>query len=509
MNNYIIEMQGIKKSFGSNLVLKSVDLSLKPGSIHALLGENGTGKSTLMNILSGILPYDEGRIAMNGEVQNMMAPGIADMMGIAFIHQELALINDLNVTENLFLGAEKKNHIFLDKKTMEARAKEILARMNVTVHPGTLVSDLNASYKQIIEIGKALLKDAKVIIMDEPTTSLTDVEIAQVFTIMRTLKEQGVSIVFISHKLNEVIEICDSYTIMRDGEVVAKGEVNEETTEHMLAKHMVGKELSYNDIYKARDIGETVLELKALERGREFRNINLYVKKGEIIGVTGLLGDGRSELFEAVFGTKDKYDGEIYVNGKLVKMTSTSLAQSLGISYVPRNRKENGIIKDLSVAENMSLPMLKRLKRHGLINRKMEKEFNDNYVKNLNIKVSDLQNLITSLSGGNQQKAVLAKALGTSPQLVILDNPTQGVDIGAKLEIYSIIMELAKQGVSFVILSSEAQEIFMTCDRTYVMFHGEIRGEFSRSEISEENIMCVATGGAVDKSINHGTEEME
>ena len=508
MNNYIIEMQGIKKSFGPNLVLKSVDFALKAGSIHALLGENGTGKSTLMNILSGILPCDEGEIIINGESRNMMIPGIADAMGIAFIHQELALINDLSVTENLFLGSEKKRGIFLDKKKMTEKSEEILARMNVNINPATLVCDLNASYKQIIEIGKALLKDAKVIIMDEPTTSLTDVEIGQVFRIMKTLKEQGVSMIFISHKLNEVIEICDSYTVMRDGEVVSKGEVTEETTEHMLAKHMVGKELSYNDIYKARDIGETVLELKALERSREFRNINLYVKKGEVIGVTGLLGDGRSELFETVFGIKGKYGGEIYVNGKLVKMTYTSLAQDLGISYVPRNRKENGIIKDLSVAENMSLPILKKLKKSGLINRKMEKEFNDNYVNNLNIKVSYLQNLITSLSGGNQQKVVLAKALGTNPQLVILDNPTQGVDIGAKLEIYSIIMKLAKQGVSFIILSSEAQEIFMTCDRTYVMFHGEIRGEFSRSEISEENIMCVATGGTLDNSINSYTEEM-
>lgn len=495
MFDYIVDMKGIRKSFGANNVLKGVDFKLKPGSIHALLGENGTGKSTLMNILSGILSFDDGKIVICGEEVNPYSS--KKNLGIAFIHQELALVNDLSIMENMFLGKEEKNKLFLNKKTMIEKTDEILKKMGIELDPMAKVGTLNASCKQIIEIAKALLKDANIIIMDEPTTALTDVEIKQVFEIMNSLKAQGVSLIFISHKLNEVLEICDSYTIMRDGKLVAVGEINEDLTEHDIAKFMIGKELEYDELYKERKVGEPILELEHLSKEKEYEDVTMHVNKGEILGVTGLLGDGRSELFSTVFGANGNYEGQIKFCGKEVHIKNTDQSTKMGITYVPRDRKEIGIIKDLSVGENINLPIMNKLKQNGLLSKEKEKENNDKYVKDLNIKVSNLANKITSLSGGNQQKVIIARALGSSPKLVILDNPTQGVDVGAKLEIYSIIMNLANEGISFVVLSSEAQEIMMICDRIYIMFHGKVKGELDRCNMSEENIMVLATGGSL------------
>lgn len=493
----VVKMQGIRKAFGTNLVLHGVDFTLMPGSVHALLGENGTGKTTLMNILGGVLAKDAGELAIDGRPVEMQSPSMAAELGIAFIHQELTLINDLNVYENLFLGKELKKGPALDRAEMRTKAREILERMNVELSPDTRVSELNASYKQIVEIARALLQNARVIIMDEPTTSLTDVEIEHIFSLVRGLKKQDVSFVFISHKLNEVVALCDSYTVMRDGRVVASGDSMEGVDENMLARHMVGKELSYSDLYRPRKLGDTILEIRGLSREREFSDVSMHVRAGEIVGVTGLLGDGRSDVFATVFGCKPTYQGEILVEGKPVRMRSTTLALRRGISYLPRNRKENGIVKDLTVAKNMSLSILKKLRRGFFVDRRAERESNQKYVDSLRIKLHELSDPITSLSGGNQQKAVLAKALGPEPKLVILDNPTQGVDVGAKLEIYSILMELAEKGMSFVVLSSEAQEILRVCDRVYVMYHGKVRQELARADANEESIMVAATGGSI------------
>ncbi len=493
MNEHIVKMKNITKSFGGNRVLHGVDFELTKGSIHALLGENGTGKTTLMNILGGVISGDDGHISIS-DIENAVSAHCKNNC-IAFIHQELTLINDLNVCENLFLGNEIKKGGLLDKKTMYQRSKEILDKMEIALDPNTMVEDIDASYKQVVEIARALLKNAKVIIMDEPTTALTNVEIDNVFKIMRRLKGQGVSFIFISHKLNEVIEICDRYTVMRDGNVISTGDVDT-VNENMLAGFMVGKDLSNNDVYEKRETGSEILSVRNLSRDREFKEINFNIKKGEVVGFTGLLGDGRYELFHTVYGCRNEYNGEIYVNGKLCKMNTPQKAHKNKISYLPRNRKENGIIKDLSVGENMTISILKQFRSY-FIDSKKEREFNSDYVKKLNIKINDLKELIINLSGGNQQKVMLARALSSEPNLVILDNPTQGVDVGAKLEIYRIIMELAKQGMSFVILSSEAQEVMTLCDRIYVMYHGEIRHEFSHEEANEENIMIVATGGSI------------
>ena len=494
----IVEMKGIYKSFGANNVLKGVDFTLEKGSIHALLGENGAGKSTLMNILGSLLVQDQGDITVDGKLTELPRDAKYRDEKISFIHQELSLVNDLNIYENLFLGAELRKGPFLDRKTMEQKAAAALSKMGVDISPLTRVGDLAPSYKQIVEIARAIMKESAVIIMDEPTTSLTDVEIEKIFEVMNRLREQGLSLIFISHKLNEVIQICDTYTIMRDGHVVAYDKVGHDTTEKEISTHMVGSEVASDGIYQTRELGDVVLELKNLTKPREYTNINLTVRRGEIVGVTGLMGDGRTEVFASVIGANYPYTGEIRVGGQAVTMKNTPTAKKQKIAYVPKNRKENGIIKDMSINENMVLPIMGRISRGGLIDLNQQQELVSSYVDKLKIKVSDTNHLITSLSGGNQQKVVLSKALSTEPTVVVLDNPTQGVDIGAKMEIYRQIIELAKQGLSFVVLSSEIPELQRVCDRAYVMFSGEIKQEFAREDISEENIMLVATGGTYE-----------
>ena len=489
-----VEMKNIRKSFGANLVLNGVDFTLMPGSIHALLGENGTGKSTLMNILANIVPKDSGEVEVFGESYE----GNAIKEHVAFIHQELSLVNDLTIFENVFLGRELKKGPFLDKRAMKAETQKYIDLLQVNLKPNQLIASLNPALKQITEILRAVMEKAKIIIMDEPTSSLTDVEIDHVFNVIRNLKEKGVSIIFISHKLNEVLEICDTYTVMRDGSVVTTGQVDSQLTEYQLSSYMVGKDLSRETVYQPREIGSTILQLKDMSKGREYKNINMELKKGEVLGVTGLMGDGRSELFASVVGANYPYQGAVYINRQEVTMRNTTVAMRHNITYVPKNRKENGIIQDLSIKENMTLPILKRFSRMGLLNNSDIEAHNDEFIKKLQIKVADTKNLITSLSGGNQQKVVLAKALGSRPEIIILDNPTQGVDVGAKLEIYMLIMKLAQEGISFIVLSNEFPEVYNVCDRVYVMFHGEVRGELKREEINENDIMHLATGGKID-----------
>lgn len=489
--NPVAEMKNITKSFGNNHVLKDVDFSLMPGSIHALLGENGTGKTTLMNILGNVIPKDSGSIELFGE--NFEDTHLNSQ--VAFIHQELSVINDLTVFENVFLGRELKKGIFLDKKKMIEETQTYIDMLGVNLEPTQLVSQLNPALKQITEILRAVMQEAKIIIMDEPTSSLTDVEINHVFNVMENLKAEGVSIVFISHKLNEVLYICDAYTIMRDGKVVAVGEVTKDLTEEDLSQHMVGRALSRESIYKERNLGPVILELINLSKDRHYRHVNMTLRKGEILGITGLLGDGRSELFMTVAGANTPYSGEILINGEPTRIVNTQHSMKNHITYVPKNRKENGIISDLSISENMTLPILNKFHKNGLLNKQQINDHNQSYIRNLFIKVANTSHLITSLSGGNQQKVVLAKALGSKPSIVILDNPTQGVDVGAKLEIYGLIHQLAQEGISFVILSSEFQEIYNLCDRVYVMFQGEVKDEFERTQLDEEDIMLVATGG--------------
>lgn len=496
MNENIVEMRKINKSYGQNKVLKDVDFSIKKGEIHALLGENGTGKTTLMNILGGVIDYDGGQIYYQGKMVEKNSKSSEFLKEkISFVHQELALFPDLTVSENLFFSQELKSKVFLDNKKMNLEASKILEKLEVELDPTVEVRNLNSSYQQIIEISKAIMKDSDVIILDEPTSSLSESEIKQLFKLLNNLRDKGITLIFISHKLNEVLEICDSYTVLRDGEVVKVGSIDPSLREADLAELMVGKALEKFDIYRKRKLGELILETKGLTRDGEFKDVNINIKKGEIVGVTGLLGDGRSEVFETIYGNKRTYEGKIIFNGKEITSTSTSKSIDRKISYVPRNRKSNSIIKHLSISDNLNMSNYRNISKKGILENSKIRENNDFYKNKLNIKLDDFSNLITSLSGGNQQKVIIARALSVGPQIVILDNPTQGVDIGAKFEIYKYIIDLADEGISFFVLSNEAEEIMMVCDRTYVMFHGEVKRELCREEFSEGLIMTIATGG--------------
>lgn len=492
-------MEKIYKSFGANRVLHGVDFTLGSGEICALLGENGAGKSTLMNILGGVLPADEGTIRLDGKEVRFGNPVDSLDAGIGFIHQELNLINDLTIYENLFLTHLPKKGAFLDAALMQEKTRELFRRMNLDLDPNTMVRDLDASYKQIVEISRALMQDASIIIMDEPTTSLTDPEIQRVFAMMRTLKEQGVGIIFISHKLGEVMEICDRYTVLRDGNMVADGAVKD-TNPKELAAHMVGYEVHANALKREQKYGGEVLRLENLSDGVHFHDISLTVRAGEVLGITGLLGDGRSELFQTVFGAMGKkYTGEIYLEGKPLKPANTHQAFSAGIAYLPRNRKENAILKDMSILDNGSIVHLPKIKKRFFIDEVLQKSLFNQQKEELQIKMGDMEDLITSLSGGNQQKVVLAKWLMAGPKVLILDNPTQGVDVGAKEEIYGIIHRLAQEGVAIIVLSSEAQEIIRICDRSIVLFHGRQTGLVEGDDMNEQNIMYLATGGNQEK----------
>lgn len=493
-----IEMHDICKAFASNVVLKHVNFTLQSGEICALLGENGAGKSTLMNILGGVLPADSGEILIDGAPVSFHKPAESLSAGIAFIHQELNLINDLPVYENMFLGREiKKKNGLLNADKMIQETQDLFDHMNLDINPKVMVRELDASYKQIVEISRALMMNASVIIMDEPTSSLTDPEIERVFEMMRSLKKEGVGIVFISHKLKEVKEICTRYTILRDGNMVAEGAVSEVSTDD-LARFMVGHDIRTMALQRKHKTTHEVLKVEQLTDGTAFRDISFTVRAGEVLGITGLLGDGRSELFQAIIGAGAPYTGQVFFEGQPVTIQNTTQAVSSAIGYLPRNRKENGIIKDMDILENGSIVSWPVFSKFGFIDRERQTIEFEKQVKDLHIKREKNSDPITSLSGGNQQKVVLAKWLAIQPKLLILDNPTQGVDVGAKEEIYDIILNLADSGVAVVVLSSEAQEIIRVCDRALVMYHGALQGEVSGQRMNEHDIMRLATGATLN-----------
>lgn len=503
-----IEMKNIRKSFGSNDVIKDVSFSVQGGEIYALLGENGAGKSTLMNILGGVISMDAGAIFIDGNKAGFQNPADSLHAGIAFIHQELNLINDLPIYENMFLGREIKTKLGnLDLKRMYDETAEIFKRMNVKLDPGRMVGTLDSSYKQIVEICRAMMMDASIIIMDEPTTSLTDTEIERVFQMMETLRGEDVGIIFISHKLNEVMDFCNNYIVLRDGKLVAQGLVQDVTTKD-LANYMVGYDVRTDSLRRVREpeeIGGEILRIEGLTDEHAFRDVHLSVRSGEIVGVTGLLGDGRSELFQAVFGAAPYLSGKVYLNGNEANYQTTYQAIQEGIAYLPRNRKENGIVKDMDIIENASIVTWSMFSKHGVINEKRHKHLFQGHRSTLRLKMGQLTDNITSLSGGNQQKVVLAKWLAANPKVLILDNPTQGVDVGAKEDIYDIILQLAEEDIAIIVLSSEAQEIIRLCDRAVVMFHGKVQGEVQDEEMTEQTIMHLATGG--DSGLKKGVSQ--
>lgn len=491
-----LSAKAICKSFGAGNVLDAVDFDVRGGEICALLGENGAGKSTLVNIIGGVLNADSGELMIDGKKVMFSSPAESLASGIAFIHQELNLINDLTVYENIFLNCFPKKGVFIDNDRMISETEELFTRLGIEISPKTPVVELDASYKQMVEIARALHSEASVIIMDEPTASLSSSEAERVFGIMRALKKNGIAMIFISHKLDEVMSICDRYTVLRNGKTVSSGNIAD-TTAAELASYMVGHSVKGAERYVPSEYGEEVFRIEGLTDGSNFEDISLSVQRGEILGVTGLLGDRRSEIFETAFGIHGgKYTGRIVLDGTEIHPSMPHEAVRRGLAYLPKNRKENAIIADMSIVDNGTAATLRRYSLYGLFDVAAQKRDFAGQVTGLNIKMSSEKNSINSLSGGNQQKTIISKWLLSEPKVLIVDNPTQGVDVGAKQEVYTILKALADSGMAIIVLSAEMQEIIRICDRSLVLYHGRIAGELCGDEMNENNMMLLATGAA-------------
>jgi len=492
----MIEMTGISKSFDGNTVLNNVEFSVKKGEIHALMGENGAGKSTLMKILTGIYARDTGEVKVRGKLVDFKNPKEAEHAGIAVIHQELNILPDLTVAENLFLGNEKtfgKSGI-LKTKEMNKKAKMILGELGLNVDVKTVARELSVGKQQIIEIAKAMSSNAEVIVMDEPTAALTEREIVSLFETIRALQSNGVSFVYISHRMEEIFALCDRITILRDGNYVGVKEIKE-TSFDEIVQMMVGRELGERFPERNATIGEVKLTASGLTRNGHFEDISFELRKGEVLGIAGLMGAGRTEVAQSLFGYKKLQKGTISLNGKPVKISSPLQAKKLGFGYVTEDRKLEGLIVDFSVKDNLSLTNFNKVSSNGIIKANEEKALYETMVKRLGVRTSGPNQAAKSLSGGNQQKIVIAKWLGIEPNVLILDEPTRGVDVGAKKEIYSIINELAEKGVAILMISSELPEIIGMADRVLVMHEGTLTAELQKDEMTQERIMHYATGG--------------
>lgn len=490
-----ITMRNIHKAFGQNQVLTGVDFDLREGEIHALMGENGAGKSTLMNILTGLHKRDEGTIIIDGKETYFANPKEAEQNGVAFIHQELNIWPDMTVLENLFIGKELRSSFgLLQTKEMEALATKQFEKLAVSIPLDQEAGRCSVGQQQMIEIAKALMTNAKIIIMDEPTAALTEREIEKLFEVMNALRKDGVSIVYISHRMEEIFAMCDRITVMRDGKIVDTKPIPETNFDEVVRK-MVGRELT--DRFPARNPspGETVLEVKNLTRKGVFENASFSIRSGEIVGISGLMGAGRTEMMRAIFGLDPLDSGEIWINGKKVVIKAPHEAVKLGIGFITEDRKDEGLVLDFSIRENMALPNLSSFAPKGLIDQKSEQDFVDMLIKRLTIKTESSETRAGNLSGGNQQKIVIAKWIGIGPKVLILDEPTRGVDVGAKREIYQLMNELTERGVAIIMVSSELPEILGMSDRVLVVHEGKISGELPKSEATQEKIMTLATGG--------------
>lgn len=492
----MIEMTGITKSFSGNKVLKDVQFSLKKGEIHALMGENGAGKSTMMKILTGIYERDAGEVTVRGESVHYKNPKESEHAGIAVIHQELNILPYLSIAENLFLGKEKtfgKSGI-LKTKEMNQKASEILKRLDMHDDVRTEAGNLSVGKQQIIEIAKAISSNAEVIIMDEPTAALTDREIESLFETIRKLQETGVSFVYISHRMEEIFSLCDRITILRDGEYVGT-KVIKETNFDEIVQMMVGRALGERFPERNADIGEVKLAAKGLARDGIFEDVSFEVRKGEVVAFAGLMGAGRTEVVQALFGYRKLTAGDIMLDGKAITIHNPLQAKKLGFGYVTEDRKTEGLIVDFSVQDNLSLTNFDKVASNGIVKSQAENNLYHSMVERLGIRLSGPTQAAKSLSGGNQQKVVIAKWLGIEPEVLILDEPTRGVDVGAKKEIYSIINELAERGVAIIMVSSELPEVIGMADRVLVMHEGRLTGEVTKDDMTQERIMHFATGG--------------
>lgn len=483
-------MKNISKSFSFVKVLKEVDFSVKHGTVHALMGENGAGKSTLMKILAGVYDKDDGEIVIDGNEVTIDSPITSQQLGVSMIHQELSSLPEMTVAENIYLSREPGKSGFLDSAKMYKDAEKLLNTLNVNIDPKEKVKNLKVADQQMVEIAKAISLNANIIIMDEPTSAISDREVEILFETIRNLKKSGKSIIYISHKMDEIFKICDYITVLRDGALVGSWPISE-LDHDKLVKHMVGRELDQMYPKVKVPIGETILEVCNITSKENFYDISFDVKEGEILAVAGLVGAGRSELMDALFGLRPIDEGNVIFNGKEINIKSPRSAMDTGVAYVTEDRKKEGLIMEMDVGKNISLSNL-NLFGKGFINQKREREVVDQQIEAFNIKVSSRRQLVKSLSGGNQQKVVLAKWLTRNPKVLILDEPTRGIDVGAKSEIYKLMCDYVAQGNSIIMVSSEMPEVLGMADRIIVLSNKRMGGELLSEDFTQENIMTLA-----------------
>ncbi len=505
MEKFIVELDNITKEFPGVKALDHVQFNLKRGEVLAFLGENGAGKSTLMKILSGIYAKDEGTIKVDGKVIDSMSPKEAQELGIAIIHQELNMCAHLSVAENIFLGREKTKSGVLSNKEMKQESLEILKRLNIDIDPETIVGSLPVSKQQMVEIAKALSTNARILIMDEPTSALTSAEIDELFRIIRQLKQEGCAIVYISHRLEELQHITDRVTILRDGHYVTTLDFQETDLERIVS-FMVGREITEKFPRVSCKKGKKILEIRKLNAGKLVRDVDLELYEGEIVGIAGLMGAGRTETTRAIFGVDPKESGEIILDGKTIEIQRPIDAIKSGIVLAPEDRKKDGLCTKLSVGDNIALPNLDILcDRLGVVNMKKQQGMVEKSVSDLKIKLAGVEVNAGSLSGGNQQKVVVGKWLARNSRVVIFDEPTRGIDVAAKVEIYNLMNQLKQQGIGVMFVSSEMPEIMGISDRIVVMCDGRITGELLPEEATQDKILRYAT--QFEKKINTSISE--
>ncbi len=495
MSEYAVEMRNITKVFPGVVALDNVDFACIPGEVHAVVGENGAGKSTLMKILSGVYQPDEGEILINGKEVRIASPYDAQHLGISIIYQELNLLPDLNVAQNVFLGREPRNYLgFLDARLLEKQAQDVLHRLGVDIHPRTPLRRLNVAQQQMVEIAKALSLNAQIVIMDEPSATLGGQDLQHLFDVIAALKKQGVTVIYISHRLVEIYQVADRVTVFKDGKVVGTAPVSEidRTT---LVRMMIGRTFSETFPPRGEKVGEEVLSVHNLSSGELLKDINLKIHRGEIVSLAGLTGSGRTELARAIFGARKIDSGEIRIAGKVVQIPSPQVAMRHNIGFLTEDRNHEGLVLGLSVKHNAALPSLRDRQRWGIVNLQLEEQVVNEKTIELNVRTPSLNQSVEYLSGGNRQKVVLAKWLITKPDLLIFDEPTRGIDVGAKNEIWCLMRELANQGKAILMISSELPEVIGMSDRIYVMHRGRIVGELPGATATEEQVMMLATYG--------------
>jgi len=497
--NYVLKMEHIKKSFYGVNVLKDVSLFLKTGEIQALIGENGAGKSTLMKILGGIYAKDSGEITVNQKAVEIKTPLAARDLRICMVHQEISLVPQLSIADNIFLGSELKRGLFEDKKQMKEKAQEAIDLLEMNVPVTTKVHRLSVAQQQLVEIAKSLVFDARIIVLDEPTAAISEKEAESLFAYLKKLKQEGISIIYISHRLEEIFRLCDSITVMRDGMIVSNKNISETNRDEVIAA-MVGRSITDFFGNNHPQGTETILEVKGLSN-RYLKNINFTLQQGEILGFAGLVGAGRTELARALFGLDKIDEGKIYLNEKEIKCRTPYEAMECGIGLIPEDRKQSGLFLEKSISYNLTLLVLKEFIRGIRVNGAKRDVIVREYSEKLAIKMAGVHQHCSQLSGGNQQKVVISKWLAYGPKILIMDEPTRGVDVGAKAEIYHLINDLAKAGYSIIMISSELPEIINMSSRIVVMHEGKITGILDSRETNfvQEEIMDYAIGGKIDE----------